>query len=115
MEQIQCAAIRWFDDHGNATIIWGYQKNLNNRHDLIRDFMMAHNKVHGSMLFKKAEQGFLTTTGRFVRRREALEIAFKADQIFHKHADYNILYSEDMRPCVAEDHTWCFEYRKAAA
>ena len=115
MEQIQCAAVRWVDERGNATIVWGYRKNLSNAHHIIRDFLMDHNKVHGSILFKKSEQGFMTTEGRFVRRREALEIAFKADQILHKHPDYNILYSEDMRPCMANDHTWCFEYRKAEA
>jgi hypothetical protein len=107
VEAIQCAAISWLDEQGRRTIIWGYQKNLQNAHHLIRDFMIDHNAMHGSSLFKAAEQGFYTTEGRFVDRKEALLIATVAKQIIHKHPDYLELYSEDLRPCGAQDHSWC--------
>lgn len=42
------------------------------------------------------KQGFITSAGRFVIRREALAIAYAADQVRFKHpVDYE-LYSEDM-------------------
>jgi hypothetical protein len=107
MEAIQCAALRRFDEQGRATIIWGYKKDLSNAHHLIRDFLIDHNPVHGSNLFKKAEQGFYTTEERFVSREEALHVAAQSNQIIHKHPSYDELYSEDLRPCPAVDHTGC--------
>jgi len=112
MEQIQCAAVRWFNDVGGECVVWGYRKNLSNAHHLIRDDLMAHNPIHGSALFKAAEQGFLTTTGRFVGRHEALAIAVAAKQIFHKYPNYNMLYSEDLRPCSATEHKDCLIYQE---
>lgn len=112
IEKIQCAAIRWFNDIGGECVVWGTRKDLSNAHHLIRNDLMILNPVHGSDLFKSAEQGFLTTEERFVKRGEALLIAVQQDQIFHKHPDYNILYSEDLRPCMANEHTWCFNYQE---
>lgn len=45
-----------------------------------------------------ANQGFLTSTGRFVNRTEGYYIASRADQIIHKsgNAGEPTLYSEDM-------------------
>ena len=42
-------------------------------------------------------QGFLTTTMRFVLRREALEIAKREDQIVKKHRAFDVLLSEDLK------------------
>ena len=42
-------------------------------------------------------QGFVTNTGRFVSREEALKIATDAKQkIIKKHGNPNLLYSEDV-------------------
>jgi hypothetical protein len=42
------------------------------------------------------EQGFITDTGRFVDRKDALEIAKESGQIIEKHGNFKVLYSEDM-------------------
>ena len=44
----------------------------------------------------EAEQGFITSAGRFVDRIEGLEIAKEAGQIVQKTGGPNELYSEDM-------------------
>jgi len=60
-------------------------------HDIIR--AMADN---GHKTPITGEQGFVTTRGRFVGRKEALEIATKAGQIIKKHGNPTILFSEDL-------------------
>ncbi len=112
-ERIECAAVRWFNDIGGECIVWGTRRDLSNAHHLIRDDLIARNPVHGNTLFENAEQGFLTTTGRFVSRREAFPIAHEANQIIHKQPTYHMLYSEDLRPCVAKDHAYCFVHRES--
>lgn len=109
---IVTSAIRWFNVEGGECIVWGARKDLSNAHHLIRDFLMEFNPLHGSMLFKKAEQGFLTNGYKFVGREQALVIAVFAEQIIHKHPDYEILYSEDLRPCRAANHNWCHIHRE---
>jgi hypothetical protein len=47
-------------------------------------------------------QGFLTTEGRFVDRKEGLKIATKRGQIVKKEGNPNELYSEDMWPTPEE-------------
>jgi len=47
-------------------------------------------------IFKKCEQGFLTSKCRFVDRKEALKIAKKYKQITYKCVDNDELYSEDI-------------------
>lgn len=42
------------------------------------------------------EQGFVTSFGRFVGRKEACEIARTAGQIVEKHGPNDTLFSEDM-------------------
>lgn len=42
------------------------------------------------------KQGFLTNTGRFVRRKDALNLAKAARQIVKKHPHHSELYTEDM-------------------
>ena len=49
-------------------------------------------------VMKHAEQGFVTSTGRFVDRVEALSIAYNAGQVIHKHHPLDELMSEDTRP-----------------
>ena len=44
----------------------------------------------------REEQGFLTSTGRFVDGTEGLAIAQAANQIIKKHERAPILFSEDM-------------------
>lgn len=114
IEKIQCAAVRWFNSSGGATIVWGYQRDLSNAHSLIKDFLHTYNPIHGNRLYEEAEQGFYTTEGRFVDRKKALQIAKNANQIMHKQPSivngqitYNYLCSEDLRTCTAKDHGWC--------
>lgn len=114
MEAITCAAIRWINDVGGECIVWGSRKDLSNAHHLIRDFLCDYNPVYGNNLFKAAEQGFYTTEGRFVNRKEALLIATVAKQIIHKQPslvndqfNYSYLCSEDLRPCTSPNHEWC--------
>lgn len=44
----------------------------------------------------EADQGFLTSAGRFVDRIDGLRIATEAGQIIHKHGNPDMLFSEDM-------------------
>ena len=56
-------------------------------------FAMTHNG-HGHI--GPEAQGFATTRGRFVDRREGLAIALASGQVVTKHPSYDMLYSEDM-------------------
>ena len=42
------------------------------------------------------DQGFVTSTGRFVGRQEAMEIARAANQLIHEPYQPNCLFSEDV-------------------
>lgn len=53
-----------------------------------------------------AEQGFLTTKGRFVDREEGLRIATAAGQIDEKHGNASQLFSEDLWPTPPEARGW---------
>lgn len=44
----------------------------------------------------EVEQGFLTSTGRFVSREEALQLAIAAGQIDYGHYSDTMLFSEDL-------------------
>lgn len=63
-------------------------------HDALRSAVHEHGyfwgEVHG------AEQGFFTSTGRFVDRREACAIATAAGQIVSKTLPADQLFSEDL-------------------
>jgi hypothetical protein len=52
--------------------------------------------VDGKATPGHAIQGFLTTKGRFVDRKEGLAIATARNQIVQKHGNATELYSEDM-------------------
>lgn len=67
-ERIAAAAIRM-----NGVVFTG-----------IRHHLIIHDMVHtGFCTQVHGEQGFITTTGRFVDRHDALVIAHNADQIKH--------------------------------
>lgn len=52
-------------------------------------------------VMKHAEQGFVTSIGRFVDRKEALAIACMAEQVIYKHHPQDKLLSEDLRPVAS--------------
>lgn len=95
-EYILCAAI-WFDDGKGYT---GQPQNVTtgivlcgHRHHCIFPQiggLVAERKQLG---IHEREQGFLTNLNRFVGRREAAEIAYKAQQIS---APKDSLFSEDL-------------------
>lgn len=84
-EAIACAAI--LADDGTMVTV----PRPGRHHHLI--FAMTHNG-HGPI--GPDAQGFSTTRGRFVDRREGLAIASAMGQVVHKHPSYDMLYSEDM-------------------
>lgn len=51
-----------------------------------------------------SNQGFVTSTGRFVDRKEALAIAKAAGQIIKKQGNANNLYSEDLWSVTGVPH-----------
>lgn len=50
-----------------------------------------------SNLKQEQQQGFYTSFGRFVDRKEALEIAMNAGQVKKKHLPIHMLMSEDLK------------------
>jgi len=82
-EYILCSAI-----HNPADIDTGGQP-------LIYCGLRHHNVLwQGEHVSRQlSHQGFLTNTGRFVDRKEGMEIAFSAGQINERK---NLLYSEDL-------------------
>lgn len=52
--------------------------------------------IDGERTAGDADQGFLTTKGRFVGREEGLKIATQHKQIVQKHGNEGLLFSEDM-------------------
>ena len=84
METIECAAIR----HKGVV----YHAIRPGRHHHVFQTMHALG-LHGESM---REQGFLTSSGRFVDRREGLAIASAAGQIKDKTFPHDILFSEDM-------------------
>lgn len=85
-EKILAAAIQ----HPNGFIYTAL--NPGRHHHVIR-FMSAH-RVAGLSVTRN--QGYLTTHGRFVDRRDGLVMATKHQQIVKKHPASWELYSEDM-------------------
>lgn len=94
-KKIKCAALR--DKDGN--IFWG--------------------RYHGEIflqkpigVLRKAEQGFLTTEGRFVDRKEALKIATEQDQIIKKSSPFEQLDSSDFKHLLSDKELYDFLKRK---
>ena len=94
-ERILCAAI-WFDNGksypqqpvSTGIVLCGYRHYiiLNQIYEII------------GIIYKstyKSKQGFLTSTGRFVDRIEAKQIAKAANQLVREYGDAE-LYSEDL-------------------
>lgn len=72
------------------------------------DTQMFWGDNHGECIRKLKDatiQGFMTTLGRFVDRKEALKIARANGQIKHKHAPKDILLSEDLKDLPKEKET----------
>lgn len=66
-------------------------------------FGANHAECFGELAVRhgKVEQGFITSTGRFVDRVEALKIATAAGQVRTKHPPLGGLTSEDLLDCPA--------------
>lgn len=93
MEKIKAAAIKYKRlDNGKEDVVYGSSHasciscfSIMDLYENMRD-----------MNFE--QQGFLTTEGRFVSRKEAYDIAEKAGQLSYKRED-RILYSEFCNYC----------------
>lgn len=83
VERIECAAIK--DVTGIFTSSPPYR-----HHHIIKDMVS-----HGCETPIKGEQGFITTHGRFVNRKEAATIALAVGQCKKLHAPPN-LFTEDL-------------------
>jgi hypothetical protein len=86
IERILCAAIRtpdWYDMAGHPMIHCGFRHNM----ILWQDDRITRTLCH---------QGFLTSRGRFVDRREAAIIAINAGQIVKCEFVDDELFSEDL-------------------
>ena len=101
-ERILCAAI-WFDNgkafvHQPNNIKTGFVVCGRRHHNCFAVFSAMRDYATGTTdkdidnYPKEIEQGFLTSLDRFVDRREAGEIAFKANQS----KETNCLFSEDL-------------------
>jgi hypothetical protein len=64
-------------------------------HNIINNYL-APRQLAGSVQVNSKHQGFVTSHGRFVDRREALCIAERAKQIVEKTEPAHKLFSEDM-------------------
>lgn len=92
-EEIACAAIR-YDDIGVLALPAPARHHHIMWTRLFIDGVSSHPP--------KANQGFLTTKGRFVDRVEGLALALQSGQIEEKQGNPNELYSEDMWPTPPE-------------
>lgn len=88
-ERIGRAAIKYKGGSGDP-IVWAVPQP-GRHHDVIKS--MAASGLGPDAMH---DQGFRTSTGRFVDRVEGLAIAKAAGQVVEKHGNPNELYSEDM-------------------
>lgn len=86
-EQIECVAVRYPDHIGVLSL----PRPARHHHVMWTRLLIDGQRTPGD-----AEQGFLTTAGRFVDRKEGLEIAQRHGQIKEKHGHPDLLFSEDM-------------------
>ena len=75
MERITCAAIQFHLQGGVNHLCPG------TRHDDIRETFYGMHKRSGWAPIKSYEEGFLTDTGRFLTRREAMALARENGQL----------------------------------
>jgi len=101
--RIKCAAIKMDggkiiegDSHGN----------------IIR---YIHVELNRDMRVTTKMQGFVTESGEFVDRKEALKIAQAAGQIIHKHNPKDVLLSEDLRPLPEQGYSHIHEVNEQDA
>lgn len=100
-EEIACAAIR-YDDIG----VLALPAPARHHHVIWARLFIDGQSSHPP----KANQGFLTTEGRFVDRVEGLALATAAGQIEKKEGNPHELYSEDMWPTPPEARGWCIKH-----
>lgn len=86
-EKIISAAIK----QGNTTYALGRPLR---HHHIFREYgkIIHEDMIKGGIHI----QGFMTSHGRFVDRKEGLKIATEQNQIIEKHPSFDELYSEDM-------------------
>ena len=99
MEKILCAAIKRIQPRSCMPYHIGTNDICNieigyRHHDIFKRF-------EGEVSIHPRDQGFYTSVGRFVDRREAMKIAYSAGQVSKETAlnsnnEFNILYSEDL-------------------
>lgn len=98
-EYIICAAI-WFQDnkkykHQPINIETGFVICGRRHHNCYISIAIINDKSFETYKHVKNVQGFLTSTDRFVDRKEGMDIALKANQVVnYYHSD--TLYSEDL-------------------
>lgn len=101
-ERILCAAIHYPDmESPNPSFKNGYNVEgyvaCGFRHVTVLHDTACNERVHGLFLPKEHVQGFLTSTNRFVDRKEAWVIAEKANQIVNRDAGlHEELFSENL-------------------
>lgn len=88
-----CVAIRYPDEMG----VFSLPRPARHHHVMWTRLLITGKRTAGD-----AEQGFLTTYGRFVDREEGLAIAQRENQIIQKHGNEGLLFSEDMWDTPAE-------------
>jgi hypothetical protein len=86
-EKIDRVAISYPDEMG----VFALPRPARHHHVMWTRLLISGQRTTG-----EAEQGFLTTTGRFVGREEAFEIATRHNQIIEKHGSPGLLFSEDV-------------------
>ena len=93
MEKIKAAAIKYKRlDNGKEDVVWGAN------HSMCISCFSIMDLYENMRDMNFEQQGFLTTEGRFVSRKEAYDIAEKAGQLEYKRED-RILYSEFCNYC----------------
>lgn len=96
-ERILCAAIWYNDDevHPNQEI-YGIETGFvigGHRHHNIIGVMPTNSKILGKDKSYRTVQGFITSTGRFVDRMKAAQVAYECGQIKQ---ETTRLFSEDL-------------------
>ena len=77
------------------------ERKNSNKEMIVESAMIATGDDHSECFNKikkhRVIQGFITDRGRFLNRKEALDVAKKAGQIVDKHRPYDQLLSEDLK------------------
>lgn len=94
-EYIICSAIKFIDSNNKDCIICGRRHS-----DCYRTIKYLNETLYSLLTDENTNQGFMTSTGRFVNRSEAYEIAKREEQFYMPELSINestkILTSEDL-------------------